>query len=43
MAVGRDLDFTWVLGNFQCQGVVLTWLIVGLGPTVLAVAAEGVV
>ena len=26
-----------VLGNFQCQGILLIWLIVGQGATVLAV------
>ena len=29
----------WV--NFQCRGVLLIWIIVGQGPTVLAVGAGG--
>ena len=29
----------WV--NFQCQGVLLTWITVGQGPIVLAVGAGG--
>ena len=29
----------WV--NFQCRGVLLVWMIVGQGPIVLAVGAEG--
>ena len=29
----------WV--NFQCQGVLLTWLTVEQGPIVLSVGAEG--
>ena len=32
-----------VLGNFQCQRVLLIWMIVVQGPTVLAVSADGVV
>ena len=32
-----------VLGNFQCQHVLLIWIIVGQGPTVLAVGAGAVV
>ena len=31
----------WV--NFQCQGVLRTWITVGRGPIVLAVGAGGVV
>ena len=27
----------WI--NFQCQGILLIWIIVGQGPTVLAVGA----
>ena len=27
--------------NFQCRGVLLLWIIVGQGPTVLAVGAGG--
>ena len=27
--------------NFQCRGVLLTWITVGQGPTVLAVGAGG--
>ena len=30
-----------VLVNFQCQGVLLLWIIVGQGRTVLAVGAGG--
>ena len=30
-----------VLGNFQCQGVLLIWIIVGQGPAALAVGAGG--
>ena len=29
----------WV--NFQCRGVLLIWIMVGQGPTVLAVGAGG--
>ena len=29
----------WV--NFQCRGLLLIWIIVGQGPTVLAVGAGG--
>ena len=36
---GRVVRWCWV--NFQCQGVLLTWIIVGQGPTVLAVGAGG--
>ena len=31
----------WV--NFQCRGVLLTWITVGQGPIVLAVGEGGVV
>ena len=30
-----------MLGNFQCRGVLLIWIVVGQGPTVLAVGAGG--
>ena len=30
-----------VLVDFQCWGVLLIWLIVGQGPTALAVGADG--
>ena len=30
-----------VLGKFQCRGVLLIWIIVGQGPTLLAVGAGG--
>ena len=30
-----------VLGNFQCQNVLQIWIIVGQGPTVLAIGADG--
>ena len=31
----------WCWVNFQCRGVLLIWLIVGQGPTALAVGAGG--
>ena len=31
----------WCWVNFQCQGVLLIWIIVGQEPTVLAVGAGG--
>ena len=31
----------WCWVNFQCRGVLLIWIIVGQGPTVLAVGASG--
>ena len=33
----------WCWVNFQCRGVLHIWLIVGQGPTALAVGAGGVV
>ena len=36
---GRVVRRCWV--NFQCQGVLLTWLSVGQGPIVLSVGAVG--
>ena len=36
---GRVMRRCWV--NFQCQGVLLTWLTVGQGPIVLSVGAGG--
>ena len=36
---GRVVQWCWV--NFQCRGVLLIWIIVGQGPTVLAVSAGG--
>ena len=30
-----------MLGNFQCRGVLLIWIIVGQGPIALAVGADG--
>ena len=36
---GRVVQRCWV--NFQCWGVLLIWLIVGQGPTALAVGAGG--
>ena len=33
----------WCLVNFQCRGVLLIWLIEGIGPTALAVGAGEVV
>ena len=38
---GRVMRWCWV--NFQCRGVLLIWIIVGQGPTALAVGAVGVV
>ena len=32
----------WCWVNFQCRGVLLIWMIVGQGPTALAVGAGGV-
>ena len=31
-----------VLGNFQYRGVLLVWIVVGQGPTALAVGAGGI-
>ena len=31
----------WCWVNFQCRGVPLIWIIVGQGPTALAVGAGG--
>ena len=31
----------WYCVNFQCRGVLLTWIIVGQGPNDLAVGASG--
>ena len=36
---GRVVRWCWV--NFQCRGVLLIWIIVGQGPTALAVGAGG--
>ena len=36
---GRVVRLCWV--NFQCRGVLLVWMIVGRGPTVLAVGGGG--
>ena len=36
---GRVVRWCWV--NFQCQGVILIWSIVGQGPIALAVGAGG--
>ena len=36
---GRVVRWCWV--NFQCRGVLLIWIIVGQGPTALAVGANG--
>ena len=38
---GRVVRLCWV--NFQCRGVLLIWIKVIQGPTVLAVGAGGVV
>ena len=39
LAGGRVVRWRWI--NFQCRGVLLIWIIVGQGPTVLAVGAGG--
>ena len=36
---GRVVRWCWV--NFQCWGVLLIWIVVGQGPTALAVGAGG--
>ena len=36
---GRVERRCWV--NFQCRGVLLVWMLVGQGPTALAVGAGG--
>ena len=36
---GRVVRWSWV--NLQCRGVLLVWIRVGQGPTVLAVGAGG--
>ena len=36
---GRVVQWCWV--NFQCRGVLLILIIVGLGPTALTVGAGG--
>ena len=36
---GRVVRWCWV--NFQCRGVLLIWIIVGQGPTAIAVGAGG--
>ena len=36
---GRVVRWGWVI--FQCQGVLQIWIIVGQGPTALAVVAGG--
>ena len=38
---GRVVRRCWV--NFQCRSVLLIWILVGQGPTVLAVGVGGVV
>ena len=38
---GRVMQRCWV--NFQCQGILLIWIIVGQGPIALEVGAGGVV
>ena len=38
---GRVVRWCWV--NFQCQGVLLIWIVVGQGPAALAVGTCGVV
>ena len=36
---GRVVRRCWI--NFQCRGVLLIWIIVGQGPIVLAIGADG--
>ena len=36
---GREVRWCWV--NFQCRGVLLNWIVVGQGPIVFAVGADG--
>ena len=36
---GRVEPWCWV--NFQCRGILLVWIIVGQGPTALALGAGG--
>ena len=36
---GRVERWCWV--NFQCRGILLVWIIVGQGPTALALSAGG--
>ena len=43
LQIWGDRVMRWCWLNFQCQGVLLIWIIVGQGPTVLAVGADGVV
>ena len=38
---GRVVRWFWV--SFQCRGVLLIWILVGQGPTVLTVGAGGIV
>ena len=38
---GEGLEVRWCWVNFQCHGVLLIWLVVGQGPTALAVGADG--
>ena len=33
----------WCWVNFQCRGALLVWIMIGQGPTLLAVGAVGVV
>ena len=36
---GGGCDWAMVPGNFQCKGVLLTWIVEGQGPTMPAVGA----
>ena len=36
---GRVVRWCWI--NFQCRGVLVIWIIVGQGPTALAVDSGG--
>ena len=38
---GRMVQWCWVI--FQCRSILLIWIVVGQGPTVLPLGAGGVV
>ena len=40
--VGSDRVVRWCWVSFQCRGVLLIWIMVGQGPSALAVGAGGV-
>ena len=39
--MGASWVVRWCWENFQCRGILLIWIIVGKGPTALAVIAGG--